>query len=152
MNVKRFDSLAQDVLVIDEADDLLSKQTRSICQVIESVLEDNSKQKKDLQIILVAATVKDRIKGQDFINFVNKTFGKLKIHSTEDFGRINKNIDHKVLYVDGMNFDQKMEILLKLIDQLEMENLIIFSDNSSQETLHQALVRKSLNTFKINRS
>lgn len=63
MNVKRFDSLAQDVLVIDEADDLLSKQTRSICQVIESVLEDNSKQKKDLQIILVAATVKDRIKG-----------------------------------------------------------------------------------------
>lgn len=51
-----------------------------------------------------------------------------------------------------MNFDQKMDILLKLIDQLEMENLIIFSDNSSQETLHQALVRKSLNTFKINRS
>ncbi len=43
---------------------------------------------------MTAATTRNKIKGQDFINFISKNFGKLQIYESENFGKINENIDH----------------------------------------------------------
>ncbi len=43
MNVRRFDDIRQDVVVIDEADDLISNRTSSLLKVMDSIRKSNEK-------------------------------------------------------------------------------------------------------------
>ena len=63
MRVKRFDDIYADVIVIDEADDLICNRTNSFMNILDLIYESNRIKGIDAQTILIAATTKNKVKG-----------------------------------------------------------------------------------------
>ncbi len=75
MRVRRFDDVYADVIVIDEADDLICNRTNSVMSILDQIQQCNQLKGINPQFIITAATTKNKVKGQDFIKFIQKNFG-----------------------------------------------------------------------------
>ena len=73
----------------------------------------------------------------------------MPVYQSDNFGRINENIDHQVVFIDGLNIDQRLGLLVKLIQQLKKDNFIIFTNRENQNLVFNTLISKSVNTYKI---
>jgi superfamily II DNA/RNA helicase len=147
IEAKRIRRLNPKYIIIDEAD-LLMTDLKNI-KILSSILDKLNLLNPDLihlrKVILTAATFPKQIKRNSMEEYLKKYFPNLKVSKSENYLYISKDLDHTVVDVEGLDFQERCRVLAEVINSLDQKNYIVFcNDNKSVKKITEYLTSNDI--------
>lgn len=135
-------SLNPKYVVIDEADNLMTESTnlQQLASLFSHIDLTNPQLYFKRNIILTAANFPETIKSNLKEDFLKKYFPKINICKSDNYLKYPKDIDHTLVDVGNQTFNDKLQILKRLINTLENKNVIVYcNSNDNIKKVHKFL-------------
>lgn len=147
-NYERIKSDVLDYLVIDEADVLLDKN-QNHKKAVNSILK-NLSDKGQTRVIIAAASFDRKIKGQDFIEYLQCQFPRIAVFQSDSYMKVNPLVEHVITEVDNIDPLARLDLLLSVILTSEYERFLIFCNtNQEVDEVHYYLEQRNISSIRF---
>ena len=126
---RRIKNLNPKYVVVDEADSMLEVNTNH-GKALQSFFNEIGVKPKAPQtarrVIFSAATMPSKIYGVAFESYFQSILKDIQISRTENFHKLNENINHEMIEVDELTLGARLELLKDLVFASDYDNFIVF--------------------------
>lgn len=132
IEARRIQRLNPKYIVIDEADLLMTDQSN--IKLLSSILDKLNLLNPDLvhqrKVILTAATFPKSIRRNSMEEYLKRYFPNLQVSRSNNYLFISQDLNHSVVDVEGLSFEDRMEVLKEIINNLDHDNFIIYCNHN----------------------